>query len=467
MTKKAEALTEAQIKQSRDLPALSNLAQLYSSQHDMQRFTWVLERVVELVPNSGDLKLQLAMAYAQADDKTRAYDTLMHMQTQGFGYDISKDPRFEPVHDTKVWDYIVANLQVNAKQFGEGKVAFDLPKGDHLFDALAWDATRKKLLVGSARDGSIQVADDSGKLTDFISANAENGLWGVGALAVDASHGKLYVASSASPVFKGFNQDNAGKAGVFEFDLASGKLLHKYILPPGGTHALNSLVVGKDGQVYAADGGRREIYKVDGEALVMLTSNPRLTTISALALSDDGKLLYLADFAMGIFGFDLTKSAPFEVTYNTSNLVLGGIDGMYWYDGNLAIIEGGMVPSRIMRLKLSADGRSIVSTMPLDVAQPAFANLGRGTIADDNLYFIANRQSALYDENGVLTDAAKLEPVRVFRSNLRFAWGQTGVGKAAPMEVGKMGETSKSAMVPLAKPPKDLTAKPKSADDQH
>jgi hypothetical protein len=461
MAKKAEALTQEQIKQSRDLPALTKLAQLYNSQQDLQRFTWVLERVVELVPNSGDLKLQLAMAYAKADDKTRAYDTLMHMQTQGFGYDIAKDPRFDAIHGTKVWDYIVANLQVNAKQFGEGKLAFELPKGDHLYDALAWDAKRKKFLVGSARQGSIQLADKAGKLADFIAADGENGLWGVDALGIDAAHGRLYVASSASPQFKGFNKDNAGKAGVFEFDQASGKLLHKYILSQSGVHVLNSLVVSKDGQVYVADGARREIYKIDGDALKLLTSNQRLTRITALALSDDGKALYLADFAMGIFGYDLTKAVPFEVTFNPASLVLGGIDGMYWYDGNLVVIEGGMVPARVMRLQLSADGRSISAAMPLDVAQPAFGDLGRGTVVDDGLYFVANRQNALYDDNGVLTDPDKLEPVRVFRSNLRFAWGQTGVGKSpVPLNAAHPESVTKPTGVAPA-------AKPASGDGQH
>lgn len=467
MAQKAEALTEEQIKQSHDVAALSRLAQLYNSQHDMQRFTWTLARIVELMPNSGDLKLQLAMAYVKIDDKTRAYDTLMHMQIQGFGYDISKDPRFDPIHGTKVWDYLVANLQVNGKQFGEGKVAFDLPKGDYLFDAMAWDPKRKQFLVGDARAGTIQLANEAGKLTDFIAADASNGMWGVNGLGVDAAHGKLYVASSASPQFKGFDKDNAGKAGLFEFDLASGKLLHKYILPQNGAHALSCLVVGKDGQVYAADGARRELYRLDGGALKLLTSNPRLTGISALALSDDGNTLYMADFALGIFGFDLTKSTAFELAYNPSKLVLGGIDGLHWYDGNLVAIEGGMVPHRIMRLKLSADGRSIASAMPLDVAQPAFGDLGQGTVADDGLYFVANRQNDLYDNYGVLTDASKLEPAQVFRSNLRFAWGQNGIGMdIIPVSPANSADPRKPMVMPPAKRPAEA-AKPAAADAKH
>ena len=435
MIERAEALTEAQIGQSHDIAALGRLAQMYISKGDTQRFAWALHRVTELMPDSGDLKLQLAMAYARLDDKQRAYDTLVRMQTQGFGYDIANDSRFAPLRGTKVWDYIVTNLLVNAKAFGEGKPAFTLPKGDFLFDALAWDPARSQFLLGSARDGSIHLVDGNGKLTNFITADAGNGLWDIDALALDPAHKKLYVTSSATAIYKSFNADNAGKAGIFEFDSVSGRFLKKYTFPSAdGAHKLNSLVVGKDGQVYAADGARKQVFKLEDGKLRQILENDKLTAISALALSADGRTLYLADFALGIFGFDLAKGEAFELRHDPTRLVLGGIVGMYWYDGTLAVIENGMVPKRVMRLQLAADGRSISSAMPLDAAQPAFVALGSGTVAGDKLYFFANRQDALYDEHGVLTEADKLAPVTVFASNLRFAWGQKGVsGGLAPL----------------------------------
>ena len=428
MQQKAAALTEEQIKQSHDLTALSALAQIYGAQDDMKHLIWTLQRVVELMPNSGELKLQLAMAYAKANEKSKAYDTLLRMQVQGFGFDIAKDPRFEPIHGTRVWDYLVANLAANAKQFGEGKVAFELPRGDHLYNALAWDATRKQLLVGSEREGKVLRADVNGKLSEFIAPDASNGMWGVDALAVDEAHGKLYVASAASLRYKGFDKDNAGKAGLFEFELATGKFVKKYTFPQSeGAHVLTSVVVGKDGQVYAADGPRRSVYKLENGAFRSIVNNPRLSGITGLALSDNGKTLYIADYAMGIFGFDLTKSAAFELAYDPSRLVLGGIDSMYWYAGNLIVLESGMVPKRVMRVKLSDDGHAIVSAMPLDVAQPAFDNIGQAAVAGDNLYFVANREDELYDDHGVLTDASALEPISIFRSDLRFAWDQKGI----------------------------------------
>lgn len=446
MAKRAEALSEDQIKQSHNIGALNRLAQLYNAQQDLQRFTWTLERLTKLMPNSGDLRLQLAIAYAKAGDKTKTYDTLIHMQIQGFGYDIAKDPRFEKVHGTKVWDYLVANLQVNSKPFGEGKVAFDLPKGDYLFDALAWDPQRQQLLAGSARQGTIYRVDAHGKLTPFIVSDKRNGPWGVYAMGVDAHNHLLYVASAATAVFHDFDANNANQCALFAFDLKTGKLVRKYAFAPAtGRGVLTALAVSADGQVYVADGPHRRVYRLDGGELKLLLRNPRLTNISALTVSGDGRTLYLADFALGVFGYDLTKSKPFELRYDANSLVLGGIVDMHCYDGTLVIIENGMVPKRVMRLQLSKDGRSIGGAMPLDVAQPKFGELGRGAVAGKRLYFVANRQDELYDSHGVLADTTALAPTRIYRSNLRFAWGHTGVGMSSiPVKSGKPAGAKKN-----------------------
>ncbi|MBS0571345.1 MAG: hypothetical protein JSS28_12100 [Proteobacteria bacterium] len=451
LVQRAEALTEGQIMQSHDIAALSRLGQLYAARNDMQRFIWVLKRAGELSPNSGDLKLQLALAYAKIDDKPHAYDTLIRMQTQGFGYDVSKDSRFDPIRGTKVWDYLVANLNVNAKPFGEGKTAFTLPKGDYLYDALAWDAKRGDLLVGSARDGAIRRVDAQGKVSDFIKPDASNGLWGVDSLAVDAARGRLYAGSSSTAIFQGFSADTAGKAGIFEFDLATGKFLHKYVFAAGdGAHRLTALVLAADGKLYAADARRRQIFKLEDGGLRDILNNPKLTSFSALAISGDGRTLYLADYALGIFGYDLATGKAFEVAYDPSRLVVGGIVSMDWYDGTLAVVQDGMVPKRIMRLQLDKDGRKIASAMPLDVASPEFTALDASTIAGDRLYTIVNRQDSLYDDHGVLTEADKLVPTTIFRSNLRFAWGQSGVsgGGASEIAPDKVGKPRKADVKP-------------------
>ena len=61
------------------------------------------------------------------------------------------------------------------------------------------------------------------------------------------------------------------------------------------------------GTVFAADGIRNEIYRLDGDALKLELSNPKLTSIRGLAVSGDGKTLYFADYSLGLLGIDWAR----------------------------------------------------------------------------------------------------------------------------------------------------------------
>jgi sugar lactone lactonase YvrE len=445
-------LTEAQIKQSEMPQTLFRLAAIYKQSGDLPRLVWSLQRLNALVPNSGELKLALASVYAQQGDSAKTYETLLHIQQQGFGYDIADNPAFAKVAGTKVWKYVSANLKANLAPFGEGKVAFTLPKGDYLFESLAYDPKKKQFLAGSVREGKVYRVGKDGKLDEFIAPTAENGLWGVYAIAVDADNDALYVASTNSVYFRGFKQEDFGKAGVFKFSLSSGKLIAKYLLTADKeARTLSTIALGKNGQVFAADGVRNIIYRVDGGALKVMVENPKLTSIRGLAVSGDGKRLYFADYSLGIFGVDLAAGKGFDLGYQPDRLVLGGIDGLYWYDDALVAIENGMSPRRVIRLRLDADGRSVAHAMPIDAGNAAFALPTYGAVDGDSLYFVANSQKGLYDQYGVLKDASKLEATKVFKSDLRFAW-DSDVGRSV-MQVGAGNGTVTAPMAaPAAKP---------------
>ena len=449
-------LTQAQIQGMQVPEALYRLAAIYKQKGDLTRMTWALRQLSALRPNTGELKLALASVYAAQGDKTSTYDLLLQMQRQGFGYDLTTSSAFAKVNDTRAWNYIAENLKANLKQFGEGKVAYTLPKGDYLFESLAFDPKKKQLLVGSVREGRIYRVGKDGKLQDFIAPGAENGLWSVYAMATDAAGENLYVASTSSVYFKGFKQEDYGKAGVFKFRLSDGKLLNKYLLTPDNQpRTLSTIAVGKNGEVFAADGVRNLIYRLDGGALKLMVENPKLTSLRGLAVSGDGKTLYFADYALGLFGVDLSAGKAFDVDYSPETLVLGGIDGIYWYDGALVVIENGMSPKRIMRLKLDKDGRKVVTAMPLDVENAAFGLPTYGAADGDSLYFVANSQKNDYDAYGVVKDESKLEPTRIFKSNMRFAWNESGIGTQL-MPIPTAGETKQHMAVPQAAPKSDL-----------
>ncbi len=463
----ARQLSEADIGKISDVAVLTRLAAGYSRIGDLERLAWTYRRLSAMFPNSGDHRFALAVLYAHQGEKTKTYDVLLKMKEQGFGYDLSADKRFAKVSDTRLWNYIVENLKANLAKFGEGKVAFELPKGDTLFESLAWDPKRQQVLVGSARDGTIQLADKNGGLKSFITPDATNGLWSVYGLAVDAERDLLYVASTSSVFFRGFKQDDYGKAGVFKFQLSSGKFLERYLLTEGGVNTLSTITVGKSGQMFAADGVHNRIYRIEGKQLKVVVSDPNLRSIRGLAVTDDGKLLYFADYQLGLFGVHLGTGRGFAVEYNPDTLVLGGIDGLYWYDGTLIAIENGMSPQRVMRLTLSPEGLSIVKVMPLDVANPAFELPTYGTIAGDQLYFIANSQKGLYGQFGTLKTGAEPKPVRVFSSNLRFAWNEGGISTAkVPVRKASFEEGKQLMQTPpsLIDPAPRVDPQPKPAE---
>lgn len=423
-----ETLTEAQIAQTQVPNALYRLATLYKKKGDLERLVWTLKRLTSLQPGSGDLKLALATTYALQGDKTRTYDLLLAMQRQGLGYDVRKAPDFSKVADTRAWTYTANSLADNLKPFGEGKVAFTLPGGDFLFESLAFDPKRDQFLVGSVRDGTVSIVGKNGKLTPFIKPDAENGLWSVYAMAVAPDSDALYIASTSSVYFKGFSKEQFGKAGVFKFQLSTGKFLNRYLLAPDSQPmTLSSIAVGNNGLVFAADGLRNVIYRLDGGELKLMAENPKFGSLRGLAVSGDSKTLYFADYSQGVFGIDLAGGRGVDLKYDPAKLLLSGVDGLYWYDGNLVIIQNGMSPRRVMRLKLSDDGYSIVKAMPLDSENAAFGLPTFGAIKGDGLYFVANSQKNQYGTYGTPKAGAKLEPVKIFRSDLRFAWDEPGV----------------------------------------
>ncbi len=427
-------LSQQQIAETQLPAALRRLVTLYRENGDQERLSWALESLHALEPNVGEVSWALARSYAARGEKSKTYDLLLRMQKQGYGADLADDADFAKVADTPVWKYIVEGLEANLKPFGEGRLAYTLPGGDRLLDSLAWDPARKQLLVGSVREGAIYRIGKGGQLEKFIETNAANGLWAVYGLAAVPADDALYVASTASVYFRGVKTEDLGKAGVFRFKLSDGSLVEKYLLAPAGKpRVLSSIAAGRNGRVFAADGVDNVIYRLDSGALQPMIANPRLVSVRGLALSGDESKLYFADYAMGILGVDLAAGKGFDLAADPAKLVLGGIDGLYWYDGTLVVIENGMSPRRVMRLTLSDDGRRILRAMPLDAGNPAFKLPTWGAVAGDELYFIANSQKNQYDGYGTPKAGAELAATEIFRSNLRFSWSENGTELEAPV----------------------------------
>ena len=430
-TQDAHAQLAQQIAKVEDTMQLEQLARGLAQAGKHRAAAMVFARLVELRPHLGEYRLQLAAAYAQQDLKSEAYTALLHLQGQGYGYDLADDPRFAKVATTEVWSYILKGFEANAQPFGEGSLAMTLPAEDLLVESIAWDPGRSKLLAGSARKGAVFVVSADGKLEPLVRADASNGMWAVMDVAVDAGRGLLWVASTAIPHFEGYQPErHLGRAGIFKFDLKTGKYLDRYLSPvvAGQSFFMSSIAVGPKGEVYAADGVNNAVYVVRGDEFKRLFHAPRLSGLRGMAVDAAGRHLYFADFERGIMGYDLSSGKPFDLRV-PANLALGGAEGLAWWKDGLLVVQNGMEPNRVMRLKLSDDGRSVASVAPLEANKAPLTAPTDATTSGDALFVLANSQKANYDRFGLLKDREALEGTRIWKLDPDFG------GQVSPQSI--------------------------------
>ncbi len=420
---------EARIAALDDMQTLSQLVVHYRETGDLAAELAALDRRIALRPHIGAYKLDKAVTLAREDRKSEAYTVLIEMQNAGYAYDLRSDERFSRIADTEVWGYILDNLDRNRQPFGEGTLAFTLPREDLLLESMTYDANRRQLLVGSAREGTVYAVGEGGTLAPVAVADAENGMWAVFDLVADASRGVLWVASTAVPHFKRYKAEtDLGRAGVFRFDLKTGKFLKSYLSPvvPGQPFFLSSIALGKDGEVYVADGVNRAIYQVRDDQFRRVLHAPMLSSISALTVSTDGKRLYMADPERGVLGITLADGKPFDVRV-PEKLSLEGISALEVVDNDLLVVQSGMNPARVMRLALSPEGNTVVGVRPIAASNPQFGKIGTTALDGTTLYLIANEQKDNYDRFGLIRNKDRLEGTRILRMDAEFKSDEPGV----------------------------------------
>ena len=401
-----------------DVDALANAAREAIAAEDWPRYRTIAARLVELRPHSGWFALDHAAGFALEGDKSSTYDALLKLHATGWGFRLADDPRFEKVHGTEVWDYIVGKFEENLQPKGEGRVSLTLPADDLMIEALSWDPKRKQFLVGSVRRAGVYLVAEDGKLKPFIRGDDGNQLWGVYDLAVDAERDRLWVSTMASPMTEDLDGADYGRAAVLAFELSSGKLVSRHEPPRDGrAYYFPALALSSDGKVFAADSLNRTIWRVEESGLRAVVENSRLTRVRALAVSKDGKSLYVADYATGLFGIEIASGKPFAVGF-MRNTSLFGIESLYAIPGGLVAVQNAVSPPRVVTLKMTPDGRNVAQLLVVDAAQPAFTGLTRGVLVGDRLHLIANTQRGRYSPLGRVIDGATLEPVKIWTSDL-------------------------------------------------
>jgi len=367
-----------------------NQAALAYDEQDYAGWARATEHLHGLRPYNQDFMTHLVRAYAQQGEYTLAYNLMLKMQKQGLAEDWDQYDELEGMHEHRLYEYLSRLMRDAAKPFGEaesfGLVPSDLP----MPEAMARHPATGRIYIGTVRDGKILSSDNGRDWSELANPADVPELWSVFDLAIDAERGHLWVATAAVPQFRQYREADRGRSALLKLDLNSGELISVHrIIPDRQPHALGSLLVRDDGTVFAADTATPLIYRLEPDQRhpEAYFGHRDFSSLRGMALSADESMLYVADYEIGIFTLPTEAAGQARKLAVPEHLNEGGIDGLFWWDGYLVAIQNGISPTRLIRLKLSDDGLSVVENATLAAALAEFDVPTYGVLADNRLLF--------------------------------------------------------------------------------
>jgi sugar lactone lactonase YvrE len=282
------------------------------------------------------------------------------------------------------------------------RVQLTLAQDDLFPEGLGVDAAKRVFFIGSMHHNKIVRITESGEIEDLVKEGLYD-LMPVGGVHVDPADHSVWCATDPG---------ERNRSEIVHFD-AQGELVERYAAPGTGPHDLNDLVLRGESEIFVTDTDGNRVYRFDRKShrFASLELSRPVFYPNGITLTDDGKVLYVADF-LGVQRMDLRANEAQEVKPAVRD-TLAGADGLYWYKGGLVGIQNSTSLRRVMRWKLSRDGRSVVASETLERGTELVHDPTTGAILDDKFYFMTNTGLDNLDDNGRIVDATKLEPLHI------------------------------------------------------
>lgn len=378
---------------------------------DMAEFQRLLEQIVTLAPDVYQHRYNLACAYARNNNLEGTLATLGFLVDQQ--YDLVSlaltDPDLDGFRDNPQMQVLMARIQEMTKPTGNATVAFTIPEKDLLPEGIAYDPVDHAFYLGSCHKCKIIKVAADGTFSDFT-GEREHGLLRVLGLRVDAGRRQLWAAASYGQQVAHLPAELLGMTGVYCFDLTTGALVQKAMLPQVEGHYLNDLTIAPDGTIYVTDWQVFGVYTLapGARALELLLELPRRP--NGIDITADGRELFVAGNGIGVLDLETMQ---FRELQHEPRVTVGG-DGCYLYQGSLIAIQN----VKVSRLYLDEQHEAIVRAEPLEAYHPLMNVPTTGAIVGDSFYFIANSQLISYDGEGRLRPLDELEETAILKVQL-------------------------------------------------
>lgn len=371
---------------------------------EAQRIRSQIQAVEKLLPQTaerGAVLFFLAELYARLGEIQKAMALLDECVALDQGFDPGKAPGLQALRENANFRDLLETVRQRYPPVRHAHVAFTVRDNDLFPEGLAVDAEKRMFYMGSMHRKKIVKITTSGEVSDFVKPELYD-LSPVGGLRVDTMNHDVWAASDPG---------ERNRSELLHFD-PQGKLLERFTAPGPGPHDLNDLVLRGSEEVYTTDTDGNAVFRFDRRSH---NSSPLklprpIFYPNGIALSGDADKLYFGDL-LGVVVVDLRTGEAWDLIPDAHD-TLAGIDGLYWYKGDLVGVQYGTAAFRVMRWHLAPDGRKVASGEVLERGSNFVKDPTTGAIFEENFYFMANTGIDNLKDDSIV-DRNKLEPVQI------------------------------------------------------
>lgn len=363
-------------------------------------------------PGDGVLIFYQAMVQIDLGERAAAFELLRSLKGRKLGLIPVRDVGFDAVWDDPEFQALRKTLADEEPRTPPAPVAFRLKDPKLIPEGIAFDTKGERFFIGSVAQRKITVTDAKGQARDFSGGSGK--LDTVLGLAVDADRGHLYGVST-----NGFEESakTERRNAVVRYDLKDGRLLDRFSAPEA--MQLNDLAVTPEGTIYVTDSMSGTLFRrrPDEKTLTRFGETGTLRGANGIALGGAGTLY--VTLSTGIARVDTATGEPARLP-QPDTVVTGGIDGLYWHEGDLLGIQNTTNPGRVIRVALTDKGNRIAGLTVLQSHHhPDFDESTTGAIANGALHVIANSYVGHYQPDGTIKNAAELKGTVILAVPLR------------------------------------------------
>lgn len=364
--------------------------QEYETFHDL---AW---RAVQLGPrNDAALLFLLARAQSLSGRPHDALVMLRRIAASGTGRDAVTSADFERARALREWPEVEAlltgapppaagtapgskpPLPAKSTRGLAASKSFAFDAASYRPSALAYDAVSKRFLIADTDVSRLAVIDEFSRNLATLASGRGNGFGTVSAIAIDPRAGDLWVASADG-------SSGSQVPALHRLQLISGRILRS-VPVAASAGRLVDLDVSRDGTVTAV--------QADGHVLRLRAGAASLEVVAAIdtplasvAVSPQN-VVYLSG-TNGLLRLDQGRALAVKAP---AGVDLSAAARIRFSRGSLVAVQRAGEAHRVVRLRLSRDGRAVTGVEVLDAALTT-PNPAAATIVGDVFYYVASTE---------------------------------------------------------------------------